>query len=160
MKGFTAMVFAVAAMTPHAEASDPRSPRLSVNGAVFWIGQTEEAARKAIPDGSRAEPTEGGWTLRANSGNAQPDFITVAVSKGRVTRVGLNWPVGSTVRVEAYSALLAEAFSNGETCRIISRATRSEGGIIRRMEFLCGARQLTSIVGDWPMGATADITLE
>jgi hypothetical protein len=159
MKGLTAMVLSIAAITAHVEASDP-TPRLSVGGAVFWIGQTEEVARMAIPDGYRSEPTEGGWTLRANSGNAQPYFIIVAVSKGRVTRVGLNWPVGSSVRMEAYSALLADAFPNGESCQMVPRASKSEGGIIRRMEFLCGVRRLTTTVGDWPMGHTADITLE
>jgi hypothetical protein len=117
-------------------------------------------ARTAIPDGYRSEPTEAGWTLRANSGTAQPYFITVAVSKGRVTRVGLNWPVGSSVRMEAYSALLADAFPNGESCQMVPRASKSEGGIIRRMEFSCGVRRLTTTVGDWPMGHTADITLE
>jgi hypothetical protein len=160
MKRFTAMVLAVAAVTPLAEASDPASPRLALDGAVFWIGQTEEAARKAIPGGYRSESIEGNWTLRANSANAQPYFIIVAVAKGHVTRVGFNWPVGSSIRKEAYSALLADALANGESCRMVPRTSRSEGGIIRRMEFWCGIRRLTTVVGDWPMGRTASITLE
>jgi hypothetical protein len=154
----TAMVLAVVVMSPLAQADAP-SAQLSVDGTAFWIGQTEAAARQAIPRGYRLEPREGGWTLRANSGSAQPYLITVTVSKGRVTRVGLNWPVGSSIRMDAYSALLTGALSHGESCRITG-ATKGQGALIRRMEFSCGDRRLISILGDWPMGSTADITLE
>jgi hypothetical protein len=74
--------------------------------------------------------------------------------------VSLHWPVGSTLHADAFAALLGEAFSRGPTCRVASRSDRSEGGIWRRMEFSCGDRRLTSVVGEWPSGPTATITLE
>jgi hypothetical protein len=61
--------------------------------------------------------------------------------------------------MDAYSALLAQALSHGESCRL-TKATNGQGVVIRRMEFSCGDRRLISILGDWPMGSTADITLE
>jgi hypothetical protein len=158
--GFTAIAIAVVTINPQVQASDPPSPMLSVGGLVFWIGQTEEDARKGIPTGYRSEPTDGGWTLRARSASAQPYLINLSVAKGHVARVSFNWPVGSNLRMDAYSALLADAFSHVESCRLISAANEGVGIITRRMEFGCGARRLTSIVGDWPMGATATITLE
>jgi hypothetical protein len=154
---FTAMVLAVA-MSPLAQADAP-SAQLSVDGAVFWIGQTEAAALQTIPRGYRLQPSVGGWTLRANSASAQPYLITVTVTKGRVTRVGLNWPAGSSIRMDAYSALLTQALSHVDSCRV-TRATNRDNALIRKMEFLCGERRLISVLGDWPMGATADITLE
>jgi hypothetical protein len=154
----TAVALAMVVVSPLAQGETP-SLQLSVDGTAFWIGQTEAAARQAIPRGYRFDPREGGWTLRANSGDAQPYLITVTVSKGRVTRVGLNWPAGSSIRMDAYSALLTQALSHGEGCRLTA-ATNGQGAVIRRIEFSCGERRLISILGDWPMGSTADITLE
>jgi len=152
-------VTAVAALHALPLMSDGREITVSVGGASFWIGQSEEAAEKSVPSGYRIANRERGvggarWRLKRQEGSSgdQPYSIAVEIAEQRVVQVAFDWPPES--HADGVFGTLVRALGEAQDCRVSSSVGDCVGSVSKTLHVTCGPRQVIATVG-WGHGGCA-----